>query len=195
MGDRESIGDLLQHYRRYLMLLAITQLDHRVQPRVSPSDVVQVTLLKASRRFGQFNGQSEKEFLAWLRQILATSLARFVEQHVRASKRDVRKEFSIEQFEADLESSTAAVSSVLRAPGESPSAAVRRREEAALLAERLAQLPRIYRDVLVLRNMHGLPFEEVAARLDRSPGAARMLWLRAIEKLRAIYQRAEQDDL
>jgi hypothetical protein len=33
-----------------------------------------------------------------------------------------------------------------------------------------------------------LPFEEVASRIGRSVGATRMLWLRAIEKLRTLYR-------
>jgi RNA polymerase sigma-70 factor (ECF subfamily) len=60
-----------------------------------------------------------------------------------------------------------------------------------LLADRLAQLSKSYREVLVLRNLQGLPFDEVAQRIDRSVGATRMLWLRAIEKLRAVYAKEE----
>ncbi len=56
------------------------------------------------------------------------------------------------------------------------------------LADQLARLPPQYRDVIVLRNLQGLSFEEVADRMDRKPGAVRMLWLRAIEKFKLIYQ-------
>src|SRR5262245_8364495 len=78
-GNRQSLGELLTHYRSYLTLLATAQIEKRLQPRVSPSDVVQEAMLKAHRHFGQFRGQTEKELLAWLRQVLLTSLARFVE--------------------------------------------------------------------------------------------------------------------
>jgi len=57
-----------------------------------------------------------------------------------------------------------------------------------VLADRLSQLPDDYREVLVLRNLQGLPFEDVARRIGRSVGATRMLWLRAIEKLRTVYR-------
>ena len=56
-----------------------------------------------------------------------------------------------------------------------------------LLADRLATLPEDYRQVLLLRNLKGLSFDEVASELGRSASAARMLWLRAIDKLRATY--------
>jgi RNA polymerase sigma-70 factor, ECF subfamily len=190
-GDKSSIGALLQQYRNYLLVLATTQIENRLQPRVSPSDVVQETMLRAHKNFAQFRGTSEAELLGWLRQILVNNLARFVEQHVLAARRDVRREVSIERLGAALEQSTVQLAALLPADGKSPSMAVQQREEAVLLADRLAQLPKSYREVLVLRNLQGLPFEEVAQRIDRSVGATRMLWLRAIERLRAVYAKDE----
>ena len=122
------------------------------------------------------------------------NLAKFVEQHMLAARRDVRREVSIERLGAALEQSTMQLAALLPAESKSPSMAVQQREEAVVLADRLAQLPDDYREVLVLRNLQGLPFEEVAQRMDRSVGATRMLWLRAIEKLRAVYGREEQSE-
>jgi RNA polymerase sigma-70 factor (ECF subfamily) len=190
-GDTSSIGVLLQQYRNYLLVLATTQIENRLQPRVSPSDVVQETMLRAHQHFAQFRGKSEAELLGWLRQILVNNLAKFVEQHVLAARRDVRREVSIERLGAALEQSTIQLAALLPAAGKSPSMAVQQREEAVVLADRLAQLPKSYREVLVLRNLQSLPFEEVAERIDRSVGATRMLWLRAIEKLRAVYAKEE----
>lgn len=186
-GDKSSIGVLLQQYRNYLMVLAATQIENRLQPRVSPSDVVQETMLRAHKNFAQFRGSTEGELLAWLRQILVNNLAKFVELHMLAARRDVRREVSIERLGAALEQSTVQLAALLPADSASPSMAVEQREEAVLLADRLAQLPKSYRQVLVLRNLQSLPFEEVAREMNRSVGATRMLWLRAIEKLRAAY--------
>jgi RNA polymerase sigma-70 factor, ECF subfamily len=186
-GDASSIGVLLQQYRNYLMVLASTQLENRLQPRVSPSDVVQETMLRAHKNFAQFRGGTEAELLGWLRQILVNNLAKFVEQHMLAARRDVRREVSIERLGKALEQSTIQLAALLPAEGKSPSMAVQQREEAVQLADRLAQLPADYREVLVLRNLQSLPFEQVAERMGRSVGATRMLWLRAIEKLRAVY--------
>jgi RNA polymerase sigma-70 factor (ECF subfamily) len=190
-GDNSSIGILLQHYRNYLMVLASTQIEHRLQPRVSPSDVVQETMLRAHKNFGQFRGTTEGELLAWLRQILVNNLAKFVEQHMLAARRDVRREVSIERLGAALEQSTLQLAALLPAAGTSPSMVVEQHEEAVLLADRLARLPAAYREVLILRNLQGLSFEEVAQRIDRSVGATRMLWLRAIEKLRSVYRKED----
>jgi RNA polymerase sigma-70 factor (ECF subfamily) len=188
-GSRSSLGHLLQQYRNYLVVLAATQIERRLQPRVSPSDVVQETMLRAHKNFGQFRGTTEQELLAWLRQILVNNLAKFVEQHMLAARRDVRREVSIERLGAALEQSTIQLAALLPDAEKTPSMAVEQREEAVVLADRLSQLPADYREVLVLRNLQGLPFEEVAAKIERSVGATRMLWLRAIEKLRAVYRK------
>src|SRR5262245_37165825 len=193
-GDKSSIGVLLEQYHNYLLVLASTQLENRIQPRVSPSDVVQETMLRAHKNFAQFRGTTEPELLAWLRQILVNNLAKFVEQHMLAARRDVRREVSIERLGAALEQSTVQLAALLPGDSKSPSMAVQQREEAVVLADRLAQLPKSYREVLVLRNLQGLPFEDVAQRIGRSVGATRMLWLRAIEKLRAVYRSEEQSE-
>jgi RNA polymerase sigma-70 factor (ECF subfamily) len=193
-GDRSTVGALLQLYRNYLLVLAATQLENRIQPRVSPSDVVQETMLRAHKNFAQFRGTTEQELLAWLRQILVNNLAKFVEQHMLAARRDVRREVSIERLGAALEQSTVQLAALLPANSKSPSMAVQDREEAVVLADRLAQLPPSYREVLVLRNLQGMPFEDVSQQIGRSVGATRMLWLRAIEKLRALYRTEEQHE-
>jgi len=45
-------------------------------------------------------------------------------------------------------------------------------------------LPAHHREVIVLRNLEALPFEEIARRMKRTQTATRVLWLRALGKLR-----------
>ena len=172
----------------YLSILAVTQFKQNLRPRVSPSDVVQETLLRAHNRFGQFRGATEPELVAWLRAILVNNLAKFVEQHVLAERRDLRREVSLEKIGVSLENSALRIANLLPATGKSPSMALQQQEESVELSDRLAQLPDDYRQVLVLRNLQELPFERIAQRMGRSVGATRMLWLRAIEKLRRLYR-------
>jgi RNA polymerase sigma-70 factor (ECF subfamily) len=83
-----------------------------------------------------------------------------------------------------LEQSTARLEAVLPDPGSSPSAGAHRRELEIMLADQLAELPIDYRDVIVMRHIESLPFDEIGRRMDRSSGAVRMLWLRAVKMLR-----------
>ncbi|MCA9263116.1 MAG: sigma-70 family RNA polymerase sigma factor [Planctomycetales bacterium] len=181
-----SLNELLPLYVNYLKLMATTQMDAKIRQRVSPSDVVQETCFEAHRDFHQFRGGTEREFVSWLRRILVHNIARLVERHVLADKRDVRREVSLEGMQRSLERSTIRLRAILADKGGSPSSQALRRERSVLLADQIAQLPEDYRDVIMLRNIEGLRFEEVAQRMNRSSGAARMLWLRAIDQLRTL---------
>jgi RNA polymerase sigma-70 factor (ECF subfamily) len=183
-GSRESLGQLLQLYANYLKLVVLGQMEHNLRARVSPSDVVQETFFEAHRDFPQFRGSTTPEFLAWLRKILVNNLCRVVEQHLLAEKRDVRREVSMERLATALEQSTARLEAILPDPGTSPSGNLQRRETEVALADQLALLPADYREVIVLRHLESLPFEDIGARMGRTSGAVRMLWLRAVKALR-----------
>jgi RNA polymerase sigma-70 factor (ECF subfamily) len=183
-GDAEPIGHLLELYRNYLTVLATTQFDRRLRRRLSPSDIVQEAMLAAHRDFASFKGDSRRQFLAWLRQILINCLHRAIETHLKTKMRDVRCEISIEALEAALDRSTADLATLFADPAASPGAPLRAQERAVAVANQLARLPARYRDVIIMRNLQGLSFDEIADRLDRNCGAVRMLWLRAMEKLK-----------
>jgi RNA polymerase sigma-70 factor (ECF subfamily) len=190
-GKYECLGRLLELYRNYLYLLARTQIDMHLRAQVSPSDLVQEAFLEAHRDFHQFRGGTEAELLSWLRRILVHSLARLVEMQVLAQKRNVRREVPLEQRLKALDKSTAKVEAALLCQGSSPSAQAQRRELAAILADQLAELRADYPDVIVLRNLEGLAFAEVARCMDRTPGAVRVLWLRALDRLRVLLKKED----
>ena len=87
-------------------------------------------------------------------------------------------------LDAELAESSRRLQYVLADTGSSPSEQAARHEQAVQLAEVLSRLPDAYREVIVLRHLEGLSHEEVAQRLNRSVGAVRMLWLRALSRLR-----------
>ena len=145
---------------------------------------MQETFLLASRHFHQFAGNSEREWQCWLRSILRRRLLRLVRKQVIARKRSVRREVPLKSTLNGSDSAGGKTAGALVSPGSSPSAPVRRQEVAAEVAERLSRLPASYRDVLVLRNLQGLAFAEVARRMGRTVGAVRVLWLRALDRLR-----------
>jgi RNA polymerase sigma-70 factor (ECF subfamily) len=56
------------------------------------------------------------------------------------------------------------------------------------VADAVSRLPEDYQEVVILRNLQQLPFDEVAERMGRSRPAAQMLWMRAIRKLQEILE-------
>lgn len=180
-GNREALGTLLQWYANYLTILASTHLDRRLRRRLSPSDIVQEAMLAAHQDFGDFRGHSQGELLCWLRTILIHTLHRSFDKHVKVGKRDVRREVSLEAVTNQLEESAINLASILPADGPSPSAPMRARERSVELANQLAKLKPAYREVITLRVLKGLSFDEIAEQMGRGSGAVRMLWLRALE--------------
>lgn len=184
LGSGEQLGRLLEHYKNYLRVLAMAQMEARLSSRLNPSDIVQETFFEAHRDFHQFRGRSSAELLAWLRSVLVNNLHRAVEHHLGAEKRDMRREVSLERIDASIEQSAVRLEQVLQDPGSSPSLRAQRQEREVALADQLAKLPRDYREVIVLRHLSGLPFDQIGERMQRSTGAVRMLWLRGVRELR-----------
>jgi DNA-directed RNA polymerase specialized sigma24 family protein len=65
----------LESYREYLRSLARLRLKAFPQGTLDPSDVVQQALLKAQKHRQKFRSQNEPQWRAYLRRILASTLA------------------------------------------------------------------------------------------------------------------------
>jgi RNA polymerase sigma-70 factor (ECF subfamily) len=180
-GNSGALGRLLDQYHNYLTLLARLRIGMHLQGKVDPADVVQETFLSAHRDFASFRGQTEGEFLGWLRRILALRLATVVRHYLGTQGRDVLLERDLAE---ELEQSSRWLAATLVAPGSSPSHQAARREQAVLLADALAALPPNYREVIILRNVEELTFPEVAARMGRTLDSVKKLWTRGLGQLR-----------
>jgi RNA polymerase sigma-70 factor (ECF subfamily) len=182
-GDVQALGTLLEEYREYLRLLARPRVGRGLQVRLDPSDLVQEVLLEAHRDFGQFLGRTEAELTAWLRRILVRNLADQVKHH-QSQRRDYTREQPLELLVEQAHEA-------LAAPLSTPSAHAARREQAVVLANALTQLSDDYREVITRRHVEGQSFEAIAAATGRSPGAVRMLWMRALERLGSLLEQRD----
>lgn len=187
-GETEALGGLLETYRSYLRVLAASQLSNKLGQRVSASDIVQDTMLAAHRDFGDFRGESSEQFSAWLRVILSRNLFRAIERHIKADKRDIRREVSLDQVAGSVDSSAVGLANLLASDQSTASRIVSRGEETRRVVDLLVELPEHYQQVIMLRNFQNLRFEEVAQEMGRTSTATRLLWLRALKKLRELYE-------
>lgn len=189
-GDRQAGDQLLGRFVPWLKLLARLQWESRFHAKFDPSDIAQQALLEAVRAFPDFRGTTEPEFIAWLRQVLAHTLAHEVRRYAGTQKRDVDREVS---FDQELSQTAERLGDRLAASSTLPGLQVARREREVLLAAMLDRLPEDHRDVIILRHFEGLTHEEVAQRMGRQSGAVRMLWVRALARLRQEAHRAGLD--
>jgi RNA polymerase sigma-70 factor, ECF subfamily len=171
----------LLRYEGWLRLLARNEIDSRFAGKFDPSDAVQQTLLEAWKGWDNFRGSEEPQRLAWLRQILAHQLAHLARHFAGTQMRDVSREVSIDQ---SLCQSAQRLDALMPTGDPSPSQHAVANEQRLLLAQVLDELPTDYRQVILLRNIEDLPHEEVARRMNRTEGAVRMLWVRALATLR-----------
>jgi RNA polymerase sigma-70 factor (ECF subfamily) len=183
LEDGPDLGPRLECHRHYLTILARIQIGRRLQGKADAADLVQETFLGAHRDFDRYRGSTEKEFTAWLRQILACKVSDLLRRYLGAQCRDVRLE---QQLAEELDESSQALGQALAARQSSPSQHVVRREQAVLLADALERLPRDYSEVIILRQMENLTFPEIAVRLGRSVNSVEKLWVRGLARLRRL---------
>src|SRR5262249_53538855 len=149
-GGGRPREQLFDRYRHYLRLLAEAQLGRYLRAKCDPSDLVQQTLLEAHRDFAGFQGQHEGDLLAWLRRILAHNLFNEA-RRFNAQQRKASREVSLDQLQAGVDQSSAALGRCVTASAPGPSQLAAQREDAVRLADTLARLPRDYQTVLLLR--------------------------------------------
>src|SRR5580765_2809383 len=183
VDGKSAIGRLLEHYRNYLTLLARQQIGRRLQGKVDSADLVQETFLHAHRDFERFRGRTPEALAGWLRQILAARLGDLVRRYVGAQRRNVNLERDLVK---EIDESSHTLDRGLIDRQSSPSKVAARREQAVLLADALEQLPRDYREVLILHNLEEYDFLEVATRMGRTVEAVKKLWARALGQLRPL---------
>jgi RNA polymerase sigma-70 factor (ECF subfamily) len=180
-GDPATREAVLLRFQPWLRLLARMELDSQLNAKLDPSDILQQTLLEAHRALPRFHGQTEAELAAFLRQILAHVLAHELRRYHGTAKRASQREVSIEE---SLARTSLRLADMLAAQSASPSQKAIARERDLLLAQAMMRLPEDYREVIILRNFRDLPHEEIARRMQRNVGAVRMLWVRALARLK-----------
>ena len=183
-GSLDAVGDLIEGYRNYLLLIANEDADERLRGKVGASDIVQESMMHAQQGFAQFNGGSDDELKAWLRTILTNDL-RKSRRSFETQKRNARLEVNVDE--------QSAIGRRLLDENLTPSSEAIRQEKMKLLANAISGLPDDYQRVIRHRNLEQLPFEDIGAQMGRSAEAARKLWARAIEALKVALNDSNVD--
>jgi RNA polymerase sigma-70 factor (ECF subfamily) len=176
-GDREALGEIFQRLRAYLRARAHEQLDGPLQVKVSPSDVVQETLLEAHRGFATFRGDTRGELVVWVQGILNHRVQTAYRRYRGTTKRDIGRETGLHALS---ESKQPAEIAMIHS---SPSGHAIANEEQLRLEAALRQLSVRHEQVIRLRNELKLSFAEVATALGCTEDAAQKLWSRAVKQL------------
>lgn len=169
-GSDSALGSLLSSYREYLLRIATDRIQSGLRPKMTPSDVVQGSLLAATKHFANFHGDNEQQFRTWLVTILTSQLIDGLRRFTEAEKRRADREVTRSE---DLLNPDAAVDSFSRPAN--------LQDDAERLLEVIQMLPEQQRDIVHARYLEGLTFIEISDRLSLPVTTCRRLWLDAID--------------
>jgi RNA polymerase sigma-70 factor (ECF subfamily) len=140
--------------------------------------LVQETCFQAARGFPKFQGKTDGELKAWLRQILLNNV-RDAERRFRLTgKRDCTREIPIDANASDI-----GPVGQLATSDATPSSLVANAEIKRILTEEIELLSNEQQKVIQFRSLEGMSFEEVGQAIGKSADAARKIWARAIDEL------------
>ena len=175
-GDTKAVGQLLALYRPLLLKIAHKSIDANLRPKVAPSDLVQKTMLNASRQFKAHKFETRTKFLSWLREILRNETLNAYRTFCSTKKRNVFRERPLSSAEA--KDCFAKLATSLSDSGQ-----IHRSASDQLVRAALTRLPQHYELVLRMRYMEGHSLTAIASVLARSYDDARMLHNRALKRL------------
>ena len=189
-GNGEVADALLVRHRERLKKMVSCRMDQRLAARVSPSDVVQETMLTAARDLENFARSRPMPFYPWLRRLAWNRLMDLQRRHLYRKKRAVGRE---ERSAAVTDKSLYELARRLVAAGPSPSRAAQNVETRERLRAALDELEPTQREVLLLKYVEDMTLAEAAAVLEISVDAAKMRHLRAVQRLRTVLSDLEHD--
>lgn len=172
-GDEGAFNEMVSRYwdRIYAMVHQL------LRNQQDAEEVTQDAFIRAHRGLVNFRGESA--FSTWLYQI-ATNLARNRYWYWWRRKRD--KTVSFDQPVSDDNSTP--LSELFVAEAETPDDITVTQEFVDRIATCMERLSPKHREVLILRNVKNLSYEEIAAILDISVGTVKSRIARARESLR-----------
>jgi RNA polymerase sigma-70 factor (ECF subfamily) len=171
-GDAQAFRALVVRYQRkvYAVALGIVK-----DPDLA-WDVAQEAFVRVHGHLAEFEGKSS--FSTWILRI-TTHLAIDAVRRERSSRKDDVDDV----HEADLAEGGEGI--LATSLGNDPRANVLRRELAGKIMEALETLPEKHRTILVLREVEGLSYEELAERLQIHKGTVMSRLFHARKKMQA----------
>lgn len=173
-GDEVASEELVAEHQRTVVQLATNLLGDREEAL----DLSQEVFLRVFRTIHRFRGQSS----------LRTWIYRIVVNQARNRHRFWRRRHRGDQV--SLDQHMAAHGDVLSGFGPSPERVLAQKELAARLHEALEHLPFEQRTAIVLREIDGMSYEEIAFSLDLAVGTVKSRLTRARQSLRAALRDA-----
>jgi RNA polymerase sigma-70 factor (ECF subfamily) len=181
-SNTEAVNQALEKYRAYLETLTFIQIDPRLRGKFGWSDIIQVTLIEASRileRIQAMDSQGQKRLLCHM---LVNNLRDVIERW-RTEARNIGRERSLD--DAAEQSSYRLREWIADEESTLITKLIEHESKLRVLAA-LSQLPEREREALVLQQYHGRKLAEIAEHLGCTVNAVAGLQARGRAHLRKL---------
>ena len=176
-GSEEAFAWLIARYHQPIFSL----LARAVQDREAAADLTQEVFVKVFRGVGSFHGESSLR--TWMYRIAL----REASNQRRWWMRHKQSEIPIDQDLVDAESGqTVRLKEILVDPAESPFEMAAHEENRTRVEAALSQVPEPFRTTLILRDIDGFVYEEVAEMQGVNLGTVKSRLVRGRAALKAI---------
>jgi len=179
-GDQDALAELLQRHGPLVRTGIAHEIPARWQSVLAADDVMQQTYVDAFRDIVRFDPAAGGTFAAWLATLARRNLLDALRM-LQADKRGGNRQ-RVEARNPD--DSLIALCDALSPSSSTPSGHVAWEEASQALRLAVEGLPPIQRQVVSMYDLEGRPVQEVAAAVQRSPGAVFMVRARAHRRLR-----------
>ena len=183
-GEEDVVHELFTKTRARLRKMIFVRMDPRIAARVDPSDVVQDTLIEATKRLPEFARDRPIPFHAWIRRLGWEKMLQIHRMHIRSQKRSVTREQKDEMQLKD--ESVLAFVECLFSDQQDPAERIVRSELISRMRRAIAQLSQNDQEILTLRFLEELTTEESAEILQISIAAVKTRTFRAVSRLNQI---------
>jgi RNA polymerase sigma-70 factor, ECF subfamily len=181
-GSEEAFAWLIAHYHQPIYSL----LARTVQDRADAADLTQEVFVKVFRGVGNFHGESSLR--TWIYRIALHEAS----NQRRWWMRHKQQEIPIEQEVSESECGTPIrLKEMLVDPSESPYDIAVHAENRARVEAALQRVPEPYRTTLILRDIEGFVYEEVAEMQGVNLGTVKSRLVRGRAWLKTILMTAE----
>jgi RNA polymerase sigma-70 factor (subfamily 1) len=180
-GDRFALEQLCNVYAERIRRIVRLRIGPELRVQLESMDLVQDALIAAITGLKDFRDHDDGDFMRWLVKITENRIRDHVD-HIHAAKRDIRRQVRLED-DGENESSSGKQYQCSPIVTTTPSVMLARREELDRLEKAMDRLADDYHEVLLLAKIEGLPHEQIAERMKRSPAAVAKLLSRAIVAL------------
>ena len=169
-GDQDAFGQLVLTHQNKVYTICV----HMVTDREEAADLAQEAFLKAWRSLSAFQGESS--FATWMHRLATNVCLDYLRKQTR--RQNISTAVSLDDEDSGWTEPAD--------HSQDPQLQLEQEERKRALARALKELPEHHRQPIIMREVSGMSYQEIADALDTDLGTIKSRIARARERLRKI---------